>query len=124
MPEDTRRTTKKHDVIIMADKPCCAAEALRRIRQIDVNDITTGISMLDESIDEVKGLGLSDERAIREALVKRVKIYNYIPPAAAEAYADAIVREYRHAERKNFQGSAGNDRRDKEHDGREQDGKN
>jgi len=108
----------------MADKPCCAADALRRIRQIDVNGILTGISMLDESISEVRGLGLSDDRGIREALVKRVKIYNYIPPAAAEAYADAIMREYRHAERKNVQGRAGNERRDKDVDGREQDGKN
>ena len=96
----------------MADKPCCAAEALRRIRQIDVNGITTGISMLDESFSEVKGLGLSDDRGIREALLKRVKVYNYSPPAAAEAYADAIMREYRHTERKNFEGRAGNGRRD------------
>jgi len=108
----------------MADKSCCAADALRRIRQIDVNGIATGISMLDESISEVKGLGLSDDRGIREALLKRVKIYNYIPPAAAEAYADAIMREYRHAERKNFEGRAGNGRRDNYHDGKEQYGKN
>jgi hypothetical protein len=107
----------------MADKPCCAADALRRIRQIEVNGIRTGISMLDESIDDVKGLGLSDEHAIREALVKRVKIYNYIPPAAVEAYADAIVREYCHAERKNIQGRAYNERRHRGRDRREQDGK-
>jgi len=80
-------------MIIMAEKPCCAADVLRRIRQIDVNGIATGISVLDESISEVNGLGLSDDRGIRETLVKRVKIYNYIPPAAEEAYADAIMRE-------------------------------
>jgi hypothetical protein len=78
-----------------------------------VNVITTAISMLDDSIDKVKGLGHSDKSAICEARVKRVKIYNYIPPAAA----DAIVREYRNAERKNFQEGDRNERRDKERNG-------
>jgi hypothetical protein len=27
--------------------PCCAADALRRIRQIPINGIMTGITMLD-----------------------------------------------------------------------------
>ncbi len=84
----------------MAEKPCCAADALRRIRQIEVNGIPTGITMLDESIREVKELGLTDEREVRVALMKKVKIYNYIPPGVQEAYTDAIMREY-HAARKN-----------------------
>ncbi len=79
----------------MADKPCCAADALRRIRQINVNGIPTGITMLEESICEVKELGFTDEREIREALMKRVKIYNYIPPGVADAYAEAIMKEYK-----------------------------
>ncbi len=28
------------------NKPCCAADALRRIRQIPINGISTGICML------------------------------------------------------------------------------
>ena len=83
----------------MADKLCCAADALRRIRQINVNGIPTGIIMLDESICEVREVGLTGEREIREALMKRVKIYNYIPPGVAEAYAEAIMKEY-HAAKK------------------------
>ena len=35
-------------------KSCCAADALRRIRQIPINGIPTGITMLDECIAEVK----------------------------------------------------------------------
>ena len=81
------------------DKPCCPADALRRIRQIKVNGIPTGITMLDESICEVRELGFTDEREIREALMKRVKIYNYIPPSVADAYAEAILMEY-HAAKK------------------------
>lgn len=85
--------------VLMPDKPCCAADALRRIRQIKINGISTGITMLDESISEVRELGFTDEREIREALMKRVKIYNYIPPGVADAYADAILKEY-HAAKK------------------------
>jgi hypothetical protein len=83
----------------MADKPCCAADALRKIRQIKVNGIPTGITMLDECICEVRELGLADERDIREALMKRVKIYNYIPPGVAGAYAEAIMQEYNAAKK-------------------------
>jgi len=86
-------------VILIADKPCCAADALRRIRQVEVNRIMTGITMLDESIGEVKELGFTDEREIREALMKRIKIYNYIPPGVADAYAEAIMKEYHTAKK-------------------------
>ncbi len=33
-------------------------------------------------------------REIRDALLKRITIYNYIPPGVADAYAEAIMREY------------------------------
>ncbi len=77
------------------DKPCCAAEALRRIRQIPVNGIMTGITMLDESIEDVKACHLIDDREIREALMKKIRVYNYVPPGAAEAYERAVMEEYR-----------------------------
>ena len=80
--------------VLMPDKPCCAADALRRIRQIKINGIPTGITMLDESISEVRELGFAGDREIREALMKRVRIYNYIPTGVADAYAEAIMKEY------------------------------
>ncbi len=43
------------------NKPCCAADALRRIRQIPIRGIPTGITMLDECIAEVKTQGLAAE---------------------------------------------------------------
>ena len=42
------------------DKPCCAADALRRIRQVKINGIMTGITMLDESIAEVRAQDLRE----------------------------------------------------------------
>jgi len=77
------------------DRPCCPADALRRIRQVRINGVMTGITMLDESIAAVKSQGLTGDTAIREALMKRVKVYNYVPPAVEDHYAMALMAEYR-----------------------------
>jgi hypothetical protein len=77
------------------NKPCCAAEALRRIRQIPVNGIPTGICMLDECIAEVKMQDLKSETEIRAALIKRIKVYNYIPPTVEGEYSRVVFEEYR-----------------------------
>ncbi|MCX6697804.1 MAG: hypothetical protein NTV84_09695 [Methanoregula sp.] len=77
------------------NKPCCAADALRRIRQIPINGIPTGITMLDECIAEIKTQDLKSESEIRVALLKRVKVYNYIPRNVKEEYARALFEEYK-----------------------------
>jgi len=77
--------------------PCCAADALRRIRQININGVMTGITMLDESIAAVREQNPISDTAIREALMKKIKIYNYVPPGVEEAYATAILEEYRNS---------------------------
>jgi hypothetical protein len=82
------------------DIPCCAADALRRIRQLKINGIMTGITMLDESIAAVKEQRLPDEQAVREALMKKIRVYNYIPPAVEPCYSEALMDEYRNAIRK------------------------
>jgi len=61
-------------------KPCCAAEAMRRIRQIEVGGIVVGLTMLDD--------------AIADELMKQITIYNYVPRAAEAAYRTALLREY------------------------------
>ncbi len=75
--------------------PCCAADALRRIRQIPINGIMTGITMLDECIAAVREQDPGNDSAISEALMKKIRVYNYIPPGVAEAYARAIMDEYK-----------------------------
>ena len=77
--------------------PCCAADALRRIRQIPVNGIMTGITMLDESIAAVKEQNPGSDAGIREALMKKIRIYNYVPKGVEEVYATAILEEYRNS---------------------------
>ncbi len=76
------------------EKPCCAADALRRIRQVDVGGIVVGISMLDQILPEVREMELPDEKEIGRELLKRVKIYNYIPASAEEKYRMALLEEY------------------------------
>jgi hypothetical protein len=75
--------------------PCCAADALRRIRTIPINGIPTGIAMLEMIFDEVNTLGIADDTFLKKALLERVKVYNYVPETAGEAYAEALIREYR-----------------------------
>jgi len=77
------------------DKPCCAAEALRRIRQIPINGIATGITMLDESIADVKEQNPGSDAAVSEALMKKIRVYNYVPKGVEESYAQAIMEEYK-----------------------------
>jgi hypothetical protein len=77
------------------NKSCCAADALRRIRQIPINGIPTGICMLDECVAEVKMQDLPSEPEIRAALIRRVKVYNYIPRNVEAEYARALFEEFR-----------------------------
>ena len=72
------------------NKPCCAADALRRIRQIPVNGIPTGITLLDECLADVKMQDLKSEPEIRAALINQVKVFNYIPPNVEDNYAWAL----------------------------------
>jgi hypothetical protein len=74
--------------------PCCAADAMRTVRQVEINGVTIGLSMLDLVVAEVQALDLASETAVRAELITRVKVYNYVPASAAEAYAAAVHREY------------------------------
>ena len=80
-----------------ADKPCCAADALRRIRQVKIHGIMTGITMLYECIAEVRAQNYGSETEIRAALLKKIRIYNYVPKGVEEEYAQALIEEYKKA---------------------------
>ncbi|MDD1706188.1 MAG: hypothetical protein LUQ12_04025 [Methanoregulaceae archaeon] len=77
------------------DKPCCAADALQRIRQVKINGLMTGITMLDESIEEVMSQYLGSDQEIRAALMKKIRIHNYIPKSVEEEYARVLMEEYK-----------------------------
>jgi len=77
------------------DKPCCSAEALRQVKQIEVDGKTVGIVWLDPIMKEVAALALADDEEIATALMKRVKVYNYIPRSVEKDYASAVLGEYK-----------------------------
>jgi hypothetical protein len=79
------------------DKPCCAADALSRIRQVKINGIMTGITMLDECIAEVRAQNYGSETEILAALLKKIRIYNYVPKGVEEEYTRALIEEYKRA---------------------------
>jgi hypothetical protein len=77
------------------DRPCCANEALRRVKIIQINGVPTGIVMLEKIFEEVREMKITDETRIREALLEKVKVYNYVPKSATEIYARTLLEEYR-----------------------------
>ena len=80
--------------------PCCAAEAMRKIRQISVGGTLVGLSMLDHIFGDVANADLTRDADIRRELIRQVKIYNYVPAPAEETYADAVFEEYHNDQKK------------------------
>ncbi|MCU0628247.1 MAG: NAC family transcription factor [Methanoregulaceae archaeon] len=66
-----------------------------KIRKILVGGRETGIDQLDRILSDVSALHLDDQGEIRGELVKRAKVFNYIPTKKTDAYADALMEEYR-----------------------------
>lgn len=50
--------------------------------------------MLDEIITEVREMNLAFDRDVQRELLKKVKICNYIPKPAEDAYIKAIFSAY------------------------------
>ncbi len=65
-----------------------------KIRAILVDGKETGINQLDEIVDGVRKLDLKSDAAVRDELLKRARVFNYIPTKKTDAYADALLEEY------------------------------
>lgn len=55
----------------------------------------TGIDHLDFIFDEVKKLGLTDDSALADEIMKRVKVFNYVPSKKEALYRESLLLEYR-----------------------------
>jgi hypothetical protein len=82
------------------ENPCCAAEALRRIRRIEIGEVVVGLAMLDDVLEDVIDRGIAGVTAIGDELVRQIKIYNYIPKEAEPLYRAALLREYQNEVKK------------------------
>ncbi|MDD1678873.1 MAG: NAC family transcription factor [Methanomicrobiales archaeon] len=65
-----------------------------QIRKIAIEGKEIGLDQLDLVLDQVAALRLKDEVQIREELVKRVSVFNYVPTKKRDAYAAALMEEY------------------------------
>jgi hypothetical protein len=84
------------EVKMTGEKPCCAAAAARMVKKLTLGDGSqVGIMNLESILKEVADLKLSDNEAIKKELLKRVKIYNYVAPAAETDYSKALLKEYK-----------------------------
>jgi hypothetical protein len=78
------------------EKPCCAAATARMVKKLTLPDgFQVGILNLESILNEVADLKLTGDDAIKKELLKRVKIYNYVAPAADNDYSKALLKEYK-----------------------------
>jgi len=77
-----------------SDIPLCQADAVRKVRMIEVNGLATGINMLDKIIAEVRAMEISADKDIQDMLLTKVRSCNYISNGAENEYARAIVAHY------------------------------
>ena len=66
-----------------------------KIRKILVDGKETGIDQLDMILEQVKRLHLKDDEQIKEELLKRARVFNYIPSKKIEFYTAALMDEYK-----------------------------
>jgi len=64
-------------------------------KRVLIDGKETGIDHLDFIFDEVKKLRLDNNTAITDEILKRVKVFNYIPTRKTAEYADGLFAEYR-----------------------------
>jgi hypothetical protein len=64
-------------------------------KRVLIDGKETGIDHLDFIFDEVKKLRLDNNTAIADEILKRVKVFNYIPTKKTAEYADGLLVEYR-----------------------------
>lgn len=81
-------------MVQLVENPCCAAEALRKIRQVNVGGIVVGIWMLDILRAGVKALDLGVRKTTVDELLKRMKMYNSVPKPAEELDRVTPVKEF------------------------------
>ena len=63
-------------------------------KRVLIDGKETGIDHLDFIFSEVKKLNLDNNIALSGEILKRVKVFNYVPTKKTAEYADALLAEY------------------------------
>jgi hypothetical protein len=66
-----------------------------KTKRIVIDGKETGIDHLDFIFENVEKLHVTDSAALAEAIMVRVKEFNYVPSKKEDVYAEALLREYR-----------------------------
>jgi len=64
------------------------------IKQIMINGRMVGIVGLEDAIKKINPQSVSDEE-IKKSMLKDISINNYVPSSARDAYANALLREFK-----------------------------
>ena len=78
------------------ERPCCAEAAAGIVKKLTIaGGFQVGIANLESVLEEIAGMKLADDNGIKQELLRRVKIYNYVAPSAEEEYSEALLEEYK-----------------------------
>ena len=75
--------------------PCCVADAARRWTKVRVGGNLVAIAEFRPIMHQVQAMGPMAEDETRARLLELTRVYNYVPPAAEDAYADAMLEEFK-----------------------------
>lgn len=66
-----------------------------KIRKILIDGKETGIDKLDFILEEVFRLNCPTDQEIVAEILRRVRVFNYVPTRVTEKYGEALLEEYR-----------------------------
>ena len=78
-----------------AQKPCCATAATSKVKKLKIGNSLVGLSHLDSIIEEISGMEFHDDREIKQELLTRIKVYNYVSAGSEGDYEKALWNEYK-----------------------------
>ncbi len=73
---------------------CCSPSG-PHITKVRIGSIEVGLAALGEIFEKLHESGRKPQDLDGLELVREVSMYNYIPPAAWDEYAGALIKEYK-----------------------------
>lgn len=65
------------------------------ISMINIGGMKIGLVGLTHVIEEIKALGIMDDKKLKNILFEKIKSQNYVPSSREEDYAKALLKEYK-----------------------------
>ncbi|MDZ7260933.1 MAG: thioredoxin family protein [candidate division KSB1 bacterium] len=65
------------------------------VTMISIGGMKVGLVGLSDIIEEVKAMGLTDDRELKNVILQKVKSQNYVPSSREQEYAHALLKMYK-----------------------------